>query len=428
MIKIAVISLLIFIALGVPVSIGIGLSGLLAVIFGSNLPILMVAQQMVRGVNTFPLMAMPLFVLAGEIMSEAKLSEMMIRFAKSLVRWMTGGLGMVCVVANMIFAGVTGSGAAAISAVGGLTAPELEKNGYEKSFTASLIAGSGALGPIIPPSTNMIVIGSITGVSVGRMFMGGILPGVLIGIGLMILCFFYARSHHVDEANGHLVLKEVGQTFIKALPALIMPLIILGGVAGGVFTATEAGIVACDYGLLCGLLIYRTIKIKDLFRIFRRACESSAMLLMIMATASIYSYIFAREGVATVLGNFILSVSHNPYVVVAIITGIMLIVGCFMETLSATVVLMPIFWPIVTSLGVDPIQFCVLFTIATVVGGLTPPVGSYLFLSMSITGASFRQAVKYCATVLSIIFIVMIAILFIPGVATAVPNLLMGRP
>ncbi len=152
------------------------------------------------------------------------------------------------------------------------------------------------------------------------------------------------------------------------------------------------------------------------------------MLLMIMATASIYSYIFAREGVATVLGNFILSVSQNPYVVVAIITGIMLIVGCFMETLSATVVLMPIFWPIVTSLGVDPIQFCVLFTIATVVGGLTPPVGSYLFLSMSITGASFRQAVKYCARVLSIIFIVMIAILFIPGVATWVPNLLMGAP
>ncbi len=426
MIGYAVVFLLIFIVLGVPVSIGIGLSGVLAIILGSDIPLIMVAQQMVRGVNSFPLMAMPFFILAGEIMSGARLSNMMIKFARSLVSWMRGGLGMVCVVANMIFAGVTGSGAAAISAVGSLTAPELEEQGYEKSFTASLIAGSGALGPIIPPSTNMIVIGSITSVSVGRMFMGGLLPGVLIGVGLMGLCYIYAKKNNVDRGDGKFVPKEVLRIFWKALPALIMPLIILGGVAFGVFTATEAGIVACVYGLIVGLFVYRTIKVKDLFKIFRRASESSAMLLMIMATASIYSYIFAREGVAQALGNFILSISNNPHVIVAIIVGIMLVVGCFMETLSATVVLMPVFWPIVVSLGVDPIQFCVLFTIATVVGGLTPPVGSYLFLSMAITGASFRQAIKYCIPVLSIIFVVMIAMLFIPGISTLVPNLLMG--
>ena len=426
MIGFAVGFLLLFIALGVPVSIGIGLSGVLAIILGSDIPLIMVAQQMVRGVNSFPLMAMPLFILAGEIMSGAKLSNMMIRFARSLVNWMRGGLGMVCVVANMIFAGVTGSGAAAISAVGSLTAPELEEQGYEKSFVASLIAGSGSLGPIIPPSTNMIVIGSITGVSVGRMFMGGILPGLLIGVGLMFLCYYYAKKHNVDKSEHKFDLRDVLRTFLKSLPALLMPIIILGGVSLGVFTATEAGVVACVYGLIIGGLVYRTIKIKDLFTIFRNASETSAMLLLIMATASIYSYIFAREGIAQAMGQFILSVSQNPHVVVAIIVGIMLVIGCFMETLSATVVLMPVFWPIVVSLGVDPIQFCVLFTIATVVGGLTPPVGSYLFLSMAITGASFRQAVKYCLHVLIIIFAVMVAILFIPQVATFVPDWLMG--
>ena len=426
MIGTALALLLLFIIVGVPVSIGIGMSGLLAIALTSDVPLFMVAQQMIRGINSFPLMAIPLFILAGEIMSGAKLSDLMISFARSLVSWMTGGLGMVCVVANMIFAGVTGSGAAAISAVGGLTGPELQREGYSRPFVASLIGGSGALGPVIPPSMNMIVIGSVTGVSVGRMFMGGFLPGLLIGACLMALCYLYARRHHIDTASGKFDLRMAGEILIKALPALIMPAIILAGVAFGVFTATEAGVVACVYGLLCGLFIYRTVKLRDLFQIFRRSSETSAMLLLIMSTGSVWSYIFARDNVADKMSSFVLSIAHSPMAVFAIVMGIMLIVGCFMETLSATVVLLPIFWPIILTQGIDPVQFCVTFTIATVMGGLTPPVGSYLFLSMAITESPFSATTKRFIPIILIYLAVMLLMMFIPQISTLLPNLLMG--
>lgn len=426
MLVIAVVFLLIFIILGVPVAFAIGFSGFLALVFGSDVPTFMAVQQMVKGINSFPLMACPLFILAGDIMGEAKLSDRIINFARELVSWMKGGVGCVCVVANMIFAAITGSGAAAISAVGGLTAPELKKIGYKPGFIAALIAGAGALGPVIPPSMNMIIYGSITGDSVGKLFIGGIMPGLIIGVCLMIMCVLFSRKHGIDGGTGDFSPSRLWKAFKDSFFAMLTPLVIIGGVITGIFTATEAGVVGCVYGLLCGLAIYRTISLKDLPRIFRKATESSCMIMMIMGIATIYSYIFAVENVGAMVRDLLLSITTDPTIMMILIACLMLVVGMFMETLAAMSVLLPLLYPVVMSLGCDPIQFGVMFTISTVMGGLSPPVGVYLFQSMGITEASFRQTVPYMIPVVLIVLCTMFGIIFIPQIATFLPNLLMG--
>ncbi|NCB26005.1 MAG: TRAP transporter large permease [Bacteroidia bacterium] len=426
MLTIAIIGLLVFLALGVPVSFAIGLGGLLAILFGSNLPGFMAVQQMIRGMNSFALMAGPLFILAGEIMGAANLSKLILDFCRSVISWTKGGLGMVSVLANMIFAGISGSGAATMSAIGSLTVPELKKSGYHRSFVASLIAGSGALGPIIPPSTNMIVYASLTGFSTGKLFIGGIVPGIIIGLCLMGMCYWYASKYKVDLGTGTFDIRLVWKTFKKAFFALIMPFIIIGGVTSGFFTATESGIIACLYGLVCGFFIYRTLQLRDLYTIFKRATASSAMLMMLMGMANIYSYIFARENLAGYIKDLMTSISTNPTVVVLIIIAIMLVIGCFMETLAATAVILPIVYPIITNLGVDPLMFAVLYSIATVVGALTPPVGLYLFMSMNIAEATFQEAIRYSAPVILIILATMGLIVLFPQLVTFLPNLLMG--
>lgn len=333
---------------------------------------------------------------------------------------------MVSVMANMIFAGISGSGAATMSAIGSLTVPELKKTGYHKSFIASLIAGSGALGPIIPPSTNMIVYASLTGFSTGKLFIGGIVPGIIIGLCLMGLCYWYARKYNVDVGTGTFDIRLVWKTFKKAFFALIMPFIIIGGVTSGFFTATESGIIACLYGLICGFFIYRTLEFRDLYTIFKRATASSAMLLMLMGMANIYSYIFARENLAGFIKDMMMSISTNPTVVVLIIIGVMLVIGCFMETLAATAVILPVVYPIIINLGVDPLMFGVLFSITTVVGALTPPVGLYLFMSMTIADTTFKEAIRYSPPVILFILGTMALIMIFPQIVTFLPNLLMG--
>ena len=290
MIKIAVIFLLIFMVMGVPVAFAIGFSGLLAVYFGSSTPLFTIVQMAVKGINSWSLMACPLFILAGGIMAEAKLSDRIVSFCGELVSWMRGGIGCVCVVANMIFAALTGSGAASISAIGGLVTPELKKAGYKPGFVAALIAGSGALGPIIPPSMNMIVYGSITGESTGKLFVGGVIPGIIIGAFLIGITMYYAKKWNVDAGTGNFNAKRLWKTFKDAIWALITPAIIIGGILGGVFTATEAGIVACIYGLICGLVIYRTIRIRELPRMFRSATEGTCMIMMIMGMCDAFFF------------------------------------------------------------------------------------------------------------------------------------------
>lgn len=425
MIKIAVFFLLLFMVLGVPVAFAIGFSGLLAVYLTGTTPLFTLVQMMVKGINSWSLMACPLFVLAGGIMAEAKLSDKIIGFCRDLVGWMRGGLGVVCVLANMIFAALTGSGAASIAAIGTLVTPELKKTGYKPGFVAALISGAGALGPIIPPSMNMIVYGAITGESTGKLFIGGICPGILVGAFLMIMTTSVAKKWGIDSGTGDFSKKRLWDSFKDAIWALITPAIILGGVLFGIFTATEAGVVACIYGIFCGLCIYKTIKIKDLPRLFRSSTESTCMIMMIMGIAAIYSYIFAIENVGTIVTNWMLGITTNKFLIQLLILALMTVVGMFMETVAAMTVLLPVLYPVAMSVGVDPIAFGVWFCISTVLGGLTPPVGVYLFQSMGIVPAKFQEVVPYMMPVIGIVIFSMLIVIFWPEFVSWLPNLVM---
>ena len=426
MIKIAVISLLIFMCLGVPVVFAIGFSGLLAIYLTNATPLFTVVQMAVKGINSWSLMACPLFILAGGIMAEAKLSDRIIGFCGELVGWLRGGIGCVCVMANMIFAALTGSGAASIAAIGTLVTPELKRNGYKPGFVAALIAGSGALGPIIPPSMNMIVYGSITGESTGKLFIGGICPGILIGAFLMIMTSFLARKWNIDQGTGAFNLKRFWRVLKDAIWALITPIIILGGVMSGIFTATEAGVVACIYGIICGLCIYKTITIKDLPHLFRSSTESTCMIMMIMGIAAVYGYIFAVEKVGATVSAWMLSITTNKYLIQLIILALMTLVGMFMETVAAMTVLLPVLYPVAISVGVDPIAFGVWYCISTVLGGLTPPVGVYLFQSMGIVPAKFKEVVPYMFPVILIVIFTMLLCVFCPQFVSWLPRLMMN--
>ena len=426
MIKIAVLFLLLFMVMGVPVAFAIGFSGVLAIYLTDATPLFTAVQMAVKGINSWSLMACPLFILAGGIMAEAKLSDRIIGFCRECVGWMRGGIGCVCVLANMIFAALTGSGAASIAAIGTLTTPELKKTGYKPGFVAALIAGAGALGPIIPPSMNMIIYGSITGESTGKLFIGGICPGILIAVFLMSMTRFVAKKWNIDTGVGAFSFKRFWKVFKDAVWALITPAIILGGVMFGIFTATEAGIVACIYGIFCGMCIYRTITIKDLPRLFRSSAESTCMIMMIMGIAAIYSYIFARENVGNTVTAWMLSISSNKYVIQLLILALMTLVGMFMETVAAMTVLLPILYPLAMSVGVDPIAFGVWYCISTVLGGLTPPVGVYLFQSRGIVPAKFKEAAVYMIPPILIVLVTMLICIFLPSFVSWLPNLLMS--
>ncbi|MBQ7103249.1 MAG: TRAP transporter large permease, partial [Anaerotignum sp.] len=393
MIPIVVISLIVMIILGVPICFAVGLSGFLAIYFGSNLDLYIVVQRFISGINSFSLMAVPLFILGGAIMDKAGISKRIVGFAASVFSWLRGGLSICCVAANMIFAGISGSGAAAVSAIGGITAPAMKEKGYKPGFVAALIGGAGALGPIIPPSVDMIVFASITGLSVGRMFMGGMVPGLFIGICLMTFCYIYARVNNIDY-GGKFMVSEVLASLKESIWALIMPFIVIGGVITGVFTATEAGVIACIYGIFVGAFVYKELKWKDVIPLFKKATENTCQVMMIIGASTIYGYIFSLANVGDAICNFILSLTDSTTMIMLLTAGFMLFIGCFMESLAAMPVILPIVYPLLQGMGADMTQFGVMFCMCTILGGLTPPVGVYLFLSMSIAKAKIQEVVK----------------------------------
>ena len=413
---------IILMVIGTPIAFAMGLSGLIGVLTCSDISASVLVQQICGDLNSFSLMACPFFLLAGELMSAGGLTKKIIDFCSALLGWIKGGLSIVTVGACMIFAGISGSGAADTSAVGSMVVPAMREKGYEDGFTASLLATAGALGPIIPPSMNMIIYSSITGDSVGKLFMGGYIPGFLIGIALMFMGVRYAKKKNISDKVGF-NLRRLGRTFIGALGAIICPAIILGGILTGIFTATEAGIVACLYAVFCGTVIYRKLTWKKFWEAVYEACKTTGMVMMLLSTAAIYGYMFARAQVGNQLLDWLLSHNLSNISFMLIIMVFSLILGCFMDMLAVMMVIMPVLYPIVLQLGIDPIQFGVMFCIASVVGAVTPPVGSYLFIAMGIADTTMTKMIRYVVPMVMITAIVMALIIFIPEVATFIPSL-----
>lgn len=425
MIQITIITLICCLLFGVPIAFAIGIAGTAGLYFGSTAPMFMVVKQFFEGINSFSYMAIPLFILAGAIMGKGGISKRIVNFASAILSWLRGGTAITTVGASMIFAAVSGSGAATISAIGGITVPEMLKKGYSRGFTAAMSAGAGSLGPIIPPSVDMIVFGCITGFSISRLFVGGIIPGFIIGLSLMIYCYIYAKKRNIDY-GGKFRGKVVWAAFKDSIWALLMPIIIIGGVMGGIFTATEAGAVACVYGLIVSVFVYKSMSFKDLINVLRSASVNMAMVMMIIGFSSIFSYIFALEGMGQKIVDFMLSITTSPTGLFFLVIAFMVVIGCFMESLAALPIILPIIYPMFASLDVNLNQLGVVFALSTVLGGLTPPVGIYLFLSMNLTGSKMKDTVlPHMLIVIGIMLLVIVLCILLP-IPQFLPDLVFG--
>ena len=411
--EVLILALLFLFAINTPIAVAIGIASILAILIKGDFSLMMVVQRMFGGTDSFHLMAVPLFMFTGIIMEAGGISRRIIDFANSLVGWLPGGLAAVAVVSAMFFAGISGSAAADTVAVGAILIPAMKKSGYESDFAAAVQASGGSIGVIIPPSIPMIIFGFLTGASIGQLFAAGILPGVLIGISLIaVVTFISLRKGYV--ATIRFSLKAVWHTFKRSLLALGAPIIILGGILGGIFTATESAAVAVVYALIVSMFIYRKIKIKDLVHIFADGAITSSIVMFIIATASVFSWIAAIEDIPARLAGSMLEMTDQPIILLLLINLVLLIAGTFVETTAALILLVPMIAAMIPSLGIDLIQLGAIVVTNLAIGMLTPPMGICLIVSCSISGDSLAAISKRVLPFLAILIIDLLIITFYP--------------
>lgn len=428
MIGITFIIMLILIFLSVPVAFSILGSGIVFLTVTDMKPLTLVAQRVVSGLDSFPLLAVPLFVLVGEIMDSGGISRRMVKWAESLVGWLPGGLGIVTVVSCALFAALTGSGPATVAAIGGIMIPSLVEKGYPKESAAGLVAASGALGPIIPPSIPMIIYGVTMNLSIPKMFIAGIIPGLVITICLIVLNILLSRRFPKlnTDTKMKFSLKEFLKNTWSASGALLIPIIILGGIYGGIFTPTEAAAIGVAYALIVGLFIYREIKIKDLPRILIKSMETAAMVNFIIAAANLLSWIMSVTKVSTIIIDFLTMFISNKYNYLLVLMLLLFFVGALIDTVAAIIIIAPIIVPLGIQLGLDPLHLGVIFVINLVIGYVTPPFGYNLFTACSITGLKFDKIVKGVLPFLILELLLVMLFAYVPIFITFLPNLISG--
>ena len=411
---------------GMPVALAMGLSAFVVVLLKGETSPLVMAQRMFVGVDSLPLLAIPYFILAGVLMEEGGISLRLVRFASTVVGHIRGGLGMVAVVASMIFAGISGSAAADTSAIGSIMMPAMIRRGYKRGFVVVLQASAGTIGPIIPPSILMIIYGSMTGLSIGRLFLAGFIPGVLVGLSLMALTYYYARRDGYEgepRASWHDTLVATWE----ALPAMALPVVIIGGILGGIFTATEAGATAVVYAILVGFFVYRELKLRDLPRILANAAMTSFGLMFIVANAAMFGWVLAREEFPRLTVGLLTSLTKDPNVILLLVIVFLLLVGCFVETISAMIILVPMLFATGAAYRFDPIHFAMVIVILLLIGTITPPVGILLYLAAAMTKTPISETLKYIFPFVLAMLAVVILVAYVPQVSLFVPNLVFGQ-
>jgi len=392
---ILLVSFAVLIFLRVPVAFSMGVSAVLAIVLGGKgLPLELIPQRMYVMIDSSSLLAIPFFILAGELMEQGGLSARMIRFAQSLVGHWRGGLAQVAVLANTIFSALTGSSAAAASAIGSIMIPAMKEKGYPAAFAASINASAASIGPIIPPSIIMVVYGSITGVSVSAMFMAGIVPGLIIAAGLMALNWIYAyRNGWGSEPRQ--TIGQIIKSFSSSIWALLAPVIIIGGIIGGIFTPTEAGAVAVVYAGLVARFVYHELPMARLKNILSKAAYSTGMVAFIMASAGIFGWLLAVEQVPQTVVSAILSVTDTPGLAILLVIAIVLVIGAVVEVTAAVVLIVPVFYPLGQALGFNDVHFGIILCVALVFGNVTPPVGLLLYITSAISGSRIGEIMRY---------------------------------
>lgn len=383
-------SLAILLAIGVPIAISLGGATLVTVIF-LQVPLSVLGQRIFTGLDSISIMAIPFFVLAGNLMTKGGISRRLVNLSNSIIGNFKGGMGYAMVLACAFFAALSGSAPATVIAIGSMLYPEMVKLGYPKARAAGLLVVSGGLGPIIPPSIIMVVYCTITNSSVGDMFKAGIVAGIMITIIVIIISFYVSHKENWPINEHRISLKDFFVSLVKAIPAILLPVIILGGIYSGFLTPTESASVAVVYSFIVGVFIYREIKMKDLFEILLSSGKSSAMLLFIIATSTAFSWIFTVSGISGHLVSAIVSLNLPPILFCLIIAIILLIFGTFLEGIATCVLLVPVLWPIAHSLGINPIHFGMIVCISNVIGTMTPPVAVNIFAAVSVTNLKIGE-------------------------------------
>ena len=412
MILMIFIPFIVFLLVGVPVAISIALSSAF-VLFMNDVPLVLTTQRMFAGTDTFPLVAVPFFILAGDLLAKGKVSEKLVNFADSLFGFMKGGLSIVAVLAGMFFAAISGSGAATTAAVGTTLVPELKKKGYDEASSAALIAASGTIGVIIPPSVPMILYAVIANVSVEKLFLSGFVPGILMGLFLIGIAIYQAKKRNYPT-GARFELKNIWRTFKEAIWGLLTPIIILGGIFSGYFTPSEAAVVAVNYALIVSLFIYKDMKLKDVVDIITRSAMTMSVIMLIIATSSILSWILANWNIPATIATGILSMSTNKYIIMLLITIIILITGVFMETASALIILTPLFLTLITQMGISYIHFGLIMVMGLAIGMITPPVAINLYVASTITGLSIEKITKAIIPFMLGLLAVLLLLLYVP--------------
>ena len=415
------ISFAVLLLLGVPVGFTIAIAAFITLVAG-DVPALMMVQRIFTAQDSFSLIAVPFFILAGDLMSKGAVSKVLVEFAESLLGWIRGGLTIVSVLAGMFFAAISGSGAATTAAVGATLIPELEKRGYHVDKSAALIAAAGTIGVVIPPSVPMVLYAVIAEQSVNTLFRNGFIPGITMGVILIVIALVEARKLNYPKGTP-LSVKNILRTFLHAVWGILMPLIILGGIFSGYFTPSEAADVAVIYSILIGFFVYRDLTPKGLMEIMKNSAKTSSVIMLIIGFSGPFGWVLANWKIPEMISKAVLSVSSNAYIILFLIGLIILVAGVFMETSSAIILLTPVFLPLVKAMGVNLVHFGVVFAVGLAIGMITPPVAINLFVASGITGLPMTKISKaiipYLIGLIVVFFVILYAPLAFPGLILA---------
>ena len=425
MVAVLFVSFLVLLFLGVPVAFSLGLSSL-AYFLTSGMPINIFAQRFFSGLDSFTLLCIPGFTLAGNLMNEGGISDKLMDFCDTLVGHITGGLAYANIMASMIFAGISGTALSDTVALGGVEIPMMVNTGYDVPFTVAVTAASSCLGPIIPPSVPMIMAATMTGLSVSKMFVAGIVPGLMMGFGMAGVAYFISKKRNYPKRPRRSTFREVLHSGKDAIWAIIMTLIILFGIVGGWVTPTEASIICIVYGTFVGFVIYRKLNLKNFYSCLKQTLSSGAAIMGLVAFANVFAYILTKERIPNLIADAMLSLTTNKYIILLLINLFLLFVGMFMETIAAILILFPVLLQVAQAVGVAPIQFGVLMVMNLVLGLCTPPVGVCLFAATNIGGCKLTDSVKALVPFLIVNFAVLLLVTYVPFLTDGVASLLLG--
>ena len=421
---ILVLTFVILFVLGIPIAFCLGVSTLVTMLFTMDFipAVTTIAQRMAGGVNSFALLAIPLFILSGLLMAQGGIARRVIDFSKAVVGSLPGGLAFVNVVSCMLFGAISGSAVAATSAIGSFMIPEMNKAGYDKNFNAAITATSATTGMLIPPSNILIVYAVASGgVSIAALFVAGYIPGIMVGLALMGVCAAYAKRHNFP-AGTRVPMRVLGQCTVAALPSLFLIFLVIGGILAGIFTATEAGAIAVLYAFVLSTVVYGELKMSQLKALLIKSVETTAIVMFLIGTSMAMSWLLAYENIPEIVANTLLSLSDNPFVILLLINLILLMVGIFMDMTPAVLIFTPIFLPVAVELGMSPLHFGIMMVLNLCIGLCTPPVGSILFVGCAIAKTSISQIVRPMIPMYVAMFLALMLVTYVPEISESLPR------